>query len=70
MNGTSPVFFKIPVTEELSTHVRHGTYPPNPTTVTFCAPRLPSQRSDAMKPLDNRREILRCCEAFKAVVGI
>lgn len=73
MEGTSPIFFKIPVTEELSTHVRHGTYPLTPTTVTFCfppVPQLPNRRSDGMKPLDSRREILQCYEAFKTVVGI
>ncbi|KAF9552488.1 hypothetical protein CPC08DRAFT_714597 [Agrocybe pediades] len=73
MAGTWPTFFKIPVTEELVTHVRHGTYPPTPTIVTFCHPPLPGparHRSEGMKPLDNRRQILKCYEAFKTIVGI
>ncbi|TFY65951.1 hypothetical protein EVG20_g5134 [Dentipellis fragilis] len=71
--GTAPTFFKIPVTQELVTHVRHGTYPPIPTIVTYCFPPLPRparRRSDGMKPLDNRRQILSCYEAFKTIVGI
>jgi len=73
MIGTSPSFFKIPITETLSTHIRDGTYPPEETHVTFCNPpvsRPGSLYSEGMKPLDNRCEILRCYEAFKAVVGI
>ncbi|KAF9054864.1 hypothetical protein BJ165DRAFT_1441015 [Panaeolus papilionaceus] len=73
MAGTAPTFFKIPVTEELVTHVRHGTYPSTATIVTYCFPpvlRPARRRSDGMKPLDNRRSILRCYEAFKTIVGI
>ena len=73
MVGTSPTFFKIPVTRTLSTHIRHGTYPPEETHVTYCHPPVPRparRRSEGMKPLDNRREILRCYEAFKVIVGI
>lgn len=73
MNGTSPTFFKIPVIERLSTHVRHGTYPPTPTIVTFCFPpvlQLPNRPSDGMKPLKVRLDILQCYEAFKTVIGI
>ncbi|KAI9458774.1 hypothetical protein F5148DRAFT_1287320 [Russula earlei] len=73
MVGTSPSFFKIPVTQSLSTHIRHGTYPPEVTCVTYCYPPVPRparRLSEGMKPLDNRREILKCYEAFKAIVGI
>jgi hypothetical protein len=73
MIGTSPTFFKIPVTQELVTHVRHGTYPPTPTVVAYYIPHLPHPartRSDGMKPMGNRRHILSCYEAFKAIVGI
>jgi hypothetical protein len=72
MIGTSPVFFKIPVTRTLLTHVHHGSYPPEETCVTYCNPSIPrpSHRySEGMKPLDNRHEILKCYEAFKAIVG-
>ncbi|KAF9519453.1 hypothetical protein BS47DRAFT_1288244 [Hydnum rufescens UP504] len=73
MVGTSPAFFKIPVTQTLSTHIRHGTYPEEETRVTYCYPPIsrPShRRTEGMKPLDNRRQILRCYEAFKVIVGI
>lgn len=73
MVGTSPIFFKIPVTENLEFHIRHGTYPPDVTTVTYCQPPVPRparRRSEGMKPLDNRRQILMCYEAFSTVVGI
>jgi len=73
MVGTSPIFFKIPITQTLSTHIRHGTYPPEETRVLYCYPPVPRparRRSEGMKPLDNRVEILRCYEAFKSIVGI
>jgi hypothetical protein len=68
MDGTTPSFFKIPVTKTLSTHIAHGTYPQEATDVTFCHPVLPDH-SNGMKPLNNRYEIFRCYEAFKAIVG-
>jgi hypothetical protein len=73
MVGTSPVFFKIPVTQTLSTHIHYGTYPPEETRVTYCYPPVPRPdrlSSEAMKPLDNRRDSLKCYEAFKGIVGI
>ncbi|KAI0306081.1 hypothetical protein B0F90DRAFT_1695882 [Multifurca ochricompacta] len=63
----------IPVTQTLSDHIAHGTYPPAETQVTYCYPSVPRparRRSEGMKPLDNRREMLKCYEAFKAIVGI
>ncbi|KAF9513464.1 hypothetical protein BS47DRAFT_1372544 [Hydnum rufescens UP504] len=46
MDGTSPAFFKIPITQTLSTHIRHGTYPEEETRVTYCYPPIsrPSHR--------------------------
>ncbi|KAJ8522195.1 hypothetical protein ONZ45_g1219 [Pleurotus djamor] len=73
MVGTSPIFFKIPATQNLAAHIRNGTYPPEETHVIYCYPSVPRPsrlRYGGMKPLDNRREILRCYEAFRAVVGI
>jgi hypothetical protein len=69
MAGTSPSFFKIPVSQTLSTHIASGTYPLEETPVTFCCPPLPDP-SNGMKPLGNRHEIFRYYEAFKAIVGI
>lgn len=73
MLETSPVLFQIPVTQNLSTHIHHGTYPAQETCVTYCYPPVPPPdrgHSEGMKPLDNRREILKCYAAFKAIVGI
>ncbi|KAI5992036.1 hypothetical protein F5J12DRAFT_727114 [Pisolithus orientalis] len=73
MVGTSPVFFKISVTRTLSAHICHGTYPPEETRVTYGYPPVPRparRRSEGMKPLDNRREILKCYEAFRVIAGI
>ncbi|KAF5353350.1 hypothetical protein D9756_007804 [Leucocoprinus leucothites] len=74
MVGTTPTFYKIPVTRALLQHVAQGTYPPEPATrVTYCQPPVPRparRYSEGMKPLDNRRQILSCYEAFKVIVGI
>ena len=73
MVGTSPTFFKIPITQNLVAHIRDGTYPPEETHVTFCYPPVPRPdclRSEGMKPLDNRGGILSCYEAFRVIVGI
>jgi hypothetical protein len=73
MFGTSSTFLKIPVTNELEAHVRHGTYPSTPTYVTYSFPPVPRpgrRRGDGMKPLENRRQTLKCYEAFKTIVGI
>ncbi len=59
--------------QTLSTHIRHGTYPPEETCVTYCYPPIPRPAcgdNEAMRPLDSRREIFRCYEAFKEIVGI
>ncbi|KAH9475528.1 hypothetical protein JR316_0012643 [Psilocybe cubensis] len=71
MVGTSPSFFKIPVTQELTRCVAQGQYPPTLTIVTGHVPDIPrpSRRfSEGIKPLDNRRGILQCYEAFKKFV--
>ncbi|KAK0235430.1 hypothetical protein EDD85DRAFT_887982 [Armillaria nabsnona] len=69
MLGTMPTFYKIPVSQSLLYHIRHGTYPPELTQVTCCAVPVP-RPGEGMKPLDNRKEIFRCYEAFKVTVGI
>lgn len=71
--GTTPTLYKIPVTADLVRSVRHGTYPAEPTVVTMHVPAVPRparRYSEGMKPLDNRRAILSCYEAFKRIVGI
>ncbi|KAH7911634.1 hypothetical protein BJ138DRAFT_983372, partial [Hygrophoropsis aurantiaca] len=67
MSGTLPTFVKIPVTAELAECVRSGEYPTHPTVVLGHTPDIPSPvpQSEAMNPLDNRRVIFRCFEAFR-----
>ncbi|KAF9059189.1 hypothetical protein BDP27DRAFT_1431667 [Rhodocollybia butyracea] len=71
MDGTSPAFFKIPVTQELQYGVMTGTFPDTPTIVTGHVPMIPRPNrssNEGMKPLDNRRAILQCYEAFKQYI--
>ncbi|RPD76821.1 hypothetical protein L226DRAFT_559068 [Lentinus tigrinus ALCF2SS1-7] len=71
--GTTPIFYKVPVTADLVRHIAHGTYPPEKTVVLAHVPPLPNpslRYSKGMKPLDNRQAILGSYEAFKSVVGI
>lgn len=70
--GSSPTFFKVPVTSELAEAVALGEYPATPTVVRAHLPVLPRparRLSEGMKPLDNRRRILACYEAFKQFVN-
>lgn len=72
MAGTLPVFYKVPVTNELAQAIQSGTYPTTPTQVHAHIPSIPravSRFSEAMKPLDNRRVLLGCFEAFKQFVN-
>ncbi|KAK7462405.1 hypothetical protein VKT23_008004 [Stygiomarasmius scandens] len=70
MQGTTPIFYKIPVTQQLLCHVRHGTYPSESTSADYCYPPLSGDYREGMKSLDNRKQILSCFEAFKPIVGI
>jgi hypothetical protein len=72
MTGTSPAFFKIPVTLELIEAVRRGEFPATPTVVAMHRPDVPRPArriSEGMRPLDNRRPILACFEAFRQFVN-
>jgi hypothetical protein len=44
MAGTLPVFYKVPITQTLSIHIRHGTYAEE-THVTYCYPPVPRPAS-------------------------
>lgn len=71
MLGTSPTFYKIPVTQELAVAVELGEYPNASTVVTMHTPDIarPSCRiAEGMVPLDNREVIFACFEAFKQFV--
>jgi hypothetical protein len=72
MTGSSPAFFKVPVTTELLEVIQTGKSPATPTVVAVYYPELPrpTQRfKEGMRPLDNRRSILACFEGFKQFVN-
>jgi hypothetical protein len=68
MAGTFPRFYKVKVTAELDRSIRFGQYPATETIIYHHTPRVPRRRSDGMRPLDNRKLVLRCYEAFKKFV--
>ena len=71
LKGTSPTFYKIPVTVDLVTAVAEGRFPEDETVVHAYVPELPRpdrREIEGMKPLDNRRIIFSCLEAFKQFV--
>ncbi len=65
---TTPAFYKVIVTSELEYSVRR----PSPNPVSKSQPTVPHSNfhCEGMKPVDTRREILRCHETFKAILGI
>jgi hypothetical protein len=72
LKGSSPIFYKIPVTAALAQAVALGAYPETPTIVHAHLPVVPRparRLSEGMKPLDNRASILACFQAFKQFVN-
>jgi hypothetical protein len=75
LHGTSPTFYKIPLSDDLVTAVERGQYPKQETVILTHRPDvLPRARAhrqcyEGMKPLNNRRVILSCFEAFKQIVN-
>ena len=68
LNGTSPTFYKIPVSKNLVTAVKCGQYPKQETVVLAHTPDVLPRTEESMYPLENRRVILSCFEAFKRFV--
>ncbi|KAF5376301.1 hypothetical protein D9615_008483 [Tricholomella constricta] len=71
MAGTAPVLYKIEITAGLVECVQTAQVPPKVTSVLRL--ELPVERPEAarmegMAPLDNRKVMLACLEAFKALV--
>ena len=63
LTGSSPIFYKIPVTTQVAWGVETGTYPSVPTVVHAHVPKLarPVRRlAEGMSPLDNRANLLAC----------
>jgi hypothetical protein len=72
LTGTSPIFYKIPVTTELADSVARGVFPVERTVVHAHLPKLarPALRtSEGMKALDSRAIFLASFEAFKKFVN-
>jgi hypothetical protein len=73
MVGTSPTFYKVKVTEKLSTAVKEGQFPKEQTIVYEHLPAIPRplrHLSEGMKEMDNRRAIVTCFEAFKTFLPV
>jgi hypothetical protein len=72
MFGTSPTFFRIPITDDLARAVCSGICPESETVVLVHMPEVPRPHrrlSEGMRPLDNRRVFLQCYEAFKCFIN-
>ncbi|TEB33833.1 hypothetical protein FA13DRAFT_1789655 [Coprinellus micaceus] len=71
LTGTAPIFYKIPITQELLFAINTGQYPAQQTVVHRFIPPVPDPNSffdQGMQTLENRRVVLKCYEAFKQFV--
>ena len=71
MIGTAPIFYRSHVTTALLQALATASYPPEETIVLRFIPSVPDQnryRIEGMRSLENRHIILKCFEAFKAVI--
>jgi hypothetical protein len=70
--GTSPSFFKVPVTQALVRCVESGEFPSTETVVTGHVPVIPhplkERAAEGMVNPENRGAILQCYESFKKFV--
>src|ERR1700729_91980 len=68
MIGTRPIFYLVPVTQELSEAVATAQYPLRPTTVRKCVVTSPSRRlSEGMETPEFRQLALRHFAAFRTL---
>jgi len=65
LEGTRPLFYKVPVTQHLSDCVATGQFPTQQTVVTRCGPPDSPEAHEGMKSPDYRRIALRYYEAFR-----
>ncbi|KAK0434545.1 uncharacterized protein EV420DRAFT_1653919 [Desarmillaria tabescens] len=71
MIGAVPIFYRIPTTAELVRCIETATYPPQATIVQRFVPLVPNlalYMVDGLVPLENRRIVMQCFEAFKVFV--
>jgi hypothetical protein len=72
LTGTAPIFYKITITSALLEAISTAQYPPQQTVVHRFTPPVPDPNRysrDGMMPLENRRVVLQCFEAFKTIMG-
>ncbi|OJA17480.1 hypothetical protein AZE42_03912 [Rhizopogon vesiculosus] len=68
--GTIPIFYKIPITQELVDAISYAQRPSNQIVVDKLVPPMPCWHNctaEGMTSLENRRIIIQCLEAFKQV---
>lgn len=68
MVGTMPVLYKIEVSGELVECVQTAQVPPTTTKVQRLILPVEGSVHDGMIPVENRKIMLACLEAFKALV--
>jgi hypothetical protein len=68
MYETSPIFFRMPITQELVECVQMGIEPMTDTIVLRLVPLFPDGFREGMLPLGNRLLALKCYDAFKTFV--
>ena len=71
MVGTAPTFYRVTVTTALIDALATSTYPAESTVVLKYTPPVPDPVNysiQGMRPLENRRIVFQCLEAFKAVI--
>lgn len=72
LTGTAPTVYKITITSALLEAVSTAQYAPQQTIVHRFTPPVPDPSRysrDGMMPLENRRVVLQCFEAFKSIMG-
>jgi hypothetical protein len=67
MVATDPIFYRIPITQELLESIVTAQYPAQATVIQIFVPPIANPQ-EGMVPLDNRRVILQCFEAFKQLL--
>jgi hypothetical protein len=67
MVGTRPIFYVVPVTQQLCTSVEQGQHPEEATEVRKCVVGAETQWSDGMERLDFRLEALKHYVLFRSL---
>jgi hypothetical protein len=71
MYGTAPVFYRVPVTQTFMDALASNQYPADQMLVHRFIPPVSNPdtyKERGMRPVDNRKTIFQCLEAFKKVL--